>query len=72
MKKSRSRTRRILVKNKICPTKFGTIEKRPVFRIFIKRKIVPTKVQVKYEDNLWNQDTRKEKARVFRVVNIPW
>lgn len=72
MKKSHSRTRRILVKNKISPTRFGTLEKRPVFRIFMKRKIVPTKVQVKYEDNLWNQDARKEKARVFRVVKIPW
>lgn len=59
-------------KNKISPTKFGTIEKRPVFRIFTKRKIVPTKVQVKYEDNLWNQDVGKEKARVFRVVKISW
>jgi hypothetical protein len=48
------------VKNKISPTKFGTIEKRPVFRIFTKRKIVPTKVQVKYEDNLWNQDSFKK------------
>lgn len=72
MKKSHSHTRRILVKNKISPRRFGIVEKRPVFRIFMKRKIVPTKVQVKYEDNLWNQDTRKEKARVFRVVKIPW
>ena len=60
------------MKNKISSTKFGIIEKRPVFQIFTKRKIVPTKVQVKYEDNLWNQDVGKEKARVFRVVKIPW
>lgn len=67
---------RIFTKRNIVPKTYqsnDTAKENPhVFKIYKHRRIVPTKYQVKSKGNVWNEDHKKEKARIFRVVKTPW